>query len=471
MSDPTEEQRDDAPPPSTSAPRLVFGSHTEDAGAIANRALAIASEVMKRDGMPGADVVVRVHRRAAANVRFARNEPTTAGESDEIVTAIEVALGSRHAATSTNQLDDGAVAASAARALAMAKLSPEDSERMPLIGAQSYATVPSAWDDDLATMGPKVRAAIATRAIARGDQAKVQIAGFFEREALERVIASSAGLMARHRETSCAYTVTARTTDGRGSGWSGREAHRVRDVEDDLIASVAIDKALRTVDARSVPPGKYSVILEPQAVFELLAFLVQAMDQRSADEGRSFFANKVGQRLFAEIVSLRSDPADAVTPSAPFDDEGLPLTTHPWISEGRVNKLHVSRYWAKKKSLTPTGTHRTFHLSGGQADSTDELIKGTKRGLYVTRFWYNRMLEPQSIMVTGLTRDGLFLIEDGKITGPVTNFRFNESPITMLKNVDAMTRAATRVVSRGGVWQVPALRTHEFTMASPSAAV
>lgn len=443
---------------------------TEDIAVLATRALGIALGVMQKDGHPDAEVKIDVHRRAAANVRFARNEPTTSGESDEVTVSVWVGLGQRHAATSVNQTDEKSIGRVAARALTMAKLAPEDPEKMPLLGQQTYGPVPSAYDEPLAAMGPKERADVAARAVRRGDEAKVQIAGFFEREIREHVTQNSEGLIARHRETRADYTVTARTPDGTGSGWGGGSAHRSADLEDEVLASAAIDKAVRSAGAKPLPPGRYTVILEPQAVYEMMTFLVGAMNQRSADEGRSFFAGKLGQKLFADFVSLRSDPADSLTPGAPFDAEGLPLSTHPWISEGRVAKLHVSRYWAKKKNLEPTGRHTVHHLSGGQAGSIDELVKETKKGLLVTRFWYNRMLEPQSVMITGLTRDGVFLIEDGKITAPVANFRYNESPVNVLKNVDAMTRATSRVVSHG-VWHVPALRTHEFTMASASAAV
>jgi predicted Zn-dependent protease len=444
---------------------------TEDIGEIAARALEVALGVAKRDGTPSAEVKIDVRRSAAANVRFARNEATTSGESDEVTVSAWVAVGARHAATSVNQTDDKSLAALASRALGMAKLSPEDPEKMPLVGAQVYRPVANGFDDGLAAMGPKERAAIAERAIAHGDEAKVQIAGFFERDAAEVAMKSSAGLAARRRETSASYTVTARTPDGAGSGWGGRGAFRASDLEDETLARTAIDKAVRSAGAKPLPPGKYTVILEPQAAFEILVFLVGQMDQRLADEGRSFFAGKMGQKLFADFVSLKSDPADPLTPGAPFDAEGLALGTMPWIEGGRVDKLAVSRFWAKKKGLEPTGNHGVFHLGGGKAESTDELIRGTKRGLLITRFWYNRMLEPQTVSVTGLTRDGVFLIEDGAIKQPVANFRFNESPVTVLKNVDAMTRATTRVNGWGGVWRVPALRTHEFTMASTSAAV
>lgn len=443
---------------------------TPDISGTAARALGIAEGVVKKDGASGAELKVDVRRRASANVRFARNEMTTSGESDETSVTVTVAIGQRHASSSTNQVDDASLGELAGRALAMAKLAPEDPEKLPLLPPQTYATVPSAHDDALAAMGPKERAAVAERAIALGDKAKVQIAGFFEREMSEHAMHTSAGLVARHRETSAAYTVTGRTPDGTGSGWGGLEGHRLADLDDASLANRAIDKALRSASAKPLPPGKYTVILEPQAVYELLAFMVGQMSQRSADEGRSFFAGKAGKKLFADFVSLRSDPSDPLTPGVPFDGDGLPLRAHPWIVDGRVTKLSVSRTWAKKKNLEPTGQPSVHALTGGKAASVDELVKDTKRGLLITRFWYNRMLEPQSITVTGLTRDGVFLVENGKVTAPVSNFRYNESPITVLKNVEAMTKASTRVIA-GGVWLVPALRTTNFTMASTSAAV
>jgi predicted Zn-dependent protease len=320
-------------------------------------------------------------------------------------------------------------------------------------------------------MPPVERAAVAARAISAADAQKVQIAGFLTRAGRAEVLRSSTGLSASHRETEAAYTVTARTPDATGSGWAGRELHRAADLDDLALSRTAIDKAVRSARPRQIPPGKYTVILEPQAVAEMLAYLMGSMDLRSVDEGRSYFTGKVGAELFASMVSLQSDPTNPETPGATFDHEGMPLRPQTWIDAGRVKELSVSRFWAAKKGASPTGHHHVFRLGGGRAQGIEELVAGTKRGLLVTRFWYTRMLEPQTVMLTGLTRDGLFLVEDGKVTMPVTNFRYNESPITVLKNVDAMTRSTTRTPSGSGVWHVPALRTHEFTMASPSAAV
>jgi predicted Zn-dependent protease len=434
--------------------------------AIADRVLGIAMRVAK-----GADVHVDVRRRANANVRFARNELTTNGAFDETSASIFIAQGKRHASASTNQLDDGSVEKLAERALTMAKLAPEDPERMPLIPPQTYVPVPSAFDETMASMSAEARASIAIRAVEEGDAKSVQIAGFFYRDASELAVRSSAGVSARHAETEAQYTVTARTPDATGSGWAGREAHRLGDLDASALTRTAVDKALRSAKPRPLDPGKYTVILEPACVAEMLTFLVGQMDARSADEGRSFFAGKTGQKPFADAVTLKSDPTDPATPGAPFDGEGFALHPHAWIDAGRVTQLSVSRFWAAKKGIAPTGHHHVFRLAGGTAESIDDLVRGTKRGLLVTRFWYTRMLEPQTLTLTGLTRDGVFLVEDGKITAPVTNFRYNESPAAVLRNVEALTKATVRVPIWGGVWHVPALRAHDFTMASTSAAV
>jgi predicted Zn-dependent protease len=434
---------------------------------LADRALGIAQKVAGKH----ADLRVSVSRHASANVRFARNAITTSGSGDELHVGIWVKLGKRHAAASINQSTDDMVKALAERALTMAKLSPEDPESMPLLPPQKYLPSPPAFDDAVARMDATARAAVASRACALGDKTDTWIAGLLERDSHGHALRTSSGIAAAHRGTTLSYSTTARTKDGTGSGWSGREAWRATELDDRALSQTAIDKARASSSPKPLAPGKYTVVLEPAAVQEMLTFLVGAMDQRSADEGRSFFSGKVGEKLFPESITLKSDPTSAETPHASFDHEGFPLAPQMWIEAGRVKQLEMTRYWAAKQAKQPTGDQNVFHLGGGNAASIDELVKGVKRGLLVTRFWYTRMLEPQTVMLTGLTRDGIFLIEDGKITQPVQNFRYNESPVNVLRNVDAMTRETFRVRSWGGVWKVPALRTNEFTMASVSAAV
>lgn len=434
---------------------------------VAERALAIA-----KGAAPGAEVVVSTRQRRAQNTRFARNELTTQGDYAETEVQVRVTVGRRHASATANQTDDASLRALAERAATMARLAPEDPEHLAALGPQTYPSPAAAWDDATADVPAAARARRASECVALAEADKLHLAGFEQSAATTRALVASTGLLAEHRATDTSFTCTARTTDGAGSGWAGRASHRASDLDVAALARVAADKAKRSAGARALEPGRYTVILEPAAVAEMLAFLVPAMDARPADEGRSFFAGKLGEKLFADLVTLASDPTSPDAPGAPFDHEGVPLEPVRWIDRGKVENLAYTRYWAQKKAKRATGRHGTFHLNGGSAASTDELLAGVERGLLVTRFWYTRMLDPQAVLLTGLTRDGLFLVENGRVTAPVANFRYNESPVTVLRNTDALTRATARVPGvAGGIWRVPALRTRDFTMASPSAAV
>jgi predicted Zn-dependent protease len=345
---------------------------------------------------------------------------------------------------------------------------------MPVLGAQPYVEVPGAWDPATARLGAAERAAAAGEAIRAGAGRGLSMAGFYEHWAREHALASTAGLAARHAETGAELTVTARTPDGTGSGWAGARVERAAELDPSGVVKAAVEKGVRSVRPRRLEPGRYTVVLAPAAVGDLLDFYARAADAREADEGRSFFSRpgggtRLGERLFGEQVGLVSDPADPALPVAPFDAQGLPRARVAWIERGAVTALRTSRYWARRRGTAPTAEPGAFHLLGGQAASLEELVAGVRRGVLITRFWYTRWLDPQSVLVTGLTRDGVFLVEDGELSGPVNNFRFNESPVTMLRNADAMTRAT--VLVPGGGMRVPALRTHEFNLASISEAV
>ena len=437
----------------------------------------------------GADALVSVRSSRDGNTRFAVNEISTSGDVDRVSVTLTVQIGQRSASSTTNQQDDHSIEDLVGRTLRMAKLAPENPEQMPVLGRQNYVAAKNASDPATARLTPEGRARAAAAAITAADSAKVGMAGFVTHGQHSLALGSSEGVSAFHTWTTCGMSCTARTPDGTGSGWAGAGSNRMADLEPQVLAKTAVDKATSSVKPQKLDPGRYTVILEPAAVGSLLAFLTNSLDARRADEGRSFFSKKkAGDKLFPEAITLRSDPTDASLGSSPFDIEGFPLTATRWIDKGVLTGLPYTRYWAKKQGKQPTGRLGGFGgggggggggpggvsvgwvLEGGNA-SRDDLIKGVKRGVLITRFWYLRALDPQTLLATGLTRDGVFMIEDGAITHPVNNFRCNESPVQMLARCDGLGATAIPSGVEGGPHRVPLLRTHEFHLASISEAV
>lgn len=420
----------------------------------------------------GADVELSLRHTQRGQTRFAVNAVTTAAEVETIKLELRVSYGQRSAAVSVSQLDAGTVREAAERGARLAKIAPEQPERMPLLGPQKYQVHPGTVDSALRGAAPALRAEAARAAIARAEASKVVIAGFVEHADTSASIASSAGLSGFFEHTRAGFDCTARTPDGTGSGWAGSHSSRWADLDIANHAATAIDKAVKARAPRKLEPGRYTVVLEPAAVAELLGAMVESLHLRTAEEGRSFFSKpggetRIGETLWPGLITLRSNPADVALPSVPWSGESLPLTAATWIDTGKLERLAVSRYWAKQKNLAPFAYPRTFELAGGDATPA-QLVAGVKRGVLITRFWYLNYLDPNTLLSTGLTRDGTFLIENGEIVGPVNNFRFNESPHTMLRNCDGLANSVIPPVFEA---RVPALRTHEFNLASISEAV
>jgi len=438
-------------------------------------ALDAALAAAKRLAPAGA-AFVRLESRRDANLRFARNEVTSSGDVDESTLSVEITLGQRHASSDTNQLDPASIEAAVNRAIGLAQVAPEDPEVMPPLGPQHYEKAAAGSDAPTASLDAAARAKMAREAMALKPDDGLQMAGFLEHFSSRQLIGTSAGLRAEHQHTGATLSVTARTADGTGSGWASNVSHRIADVDAARVGAVARDKALKSAKPTRLDPGRYTVVLEPAAVAELLGYLLFSMNAREADEGQSFFAkpgggNKIGEQLFGPNITISSPLADPLLPVAPFDGDGLAMSPITWIDKGVVKALAYSRYWAKKQGKTPTGFAGSMLVAGGTS-TMEELIKGVKRGVLITRFWYSQSVDPQTLLTTGLTRDGVFLIEDGALTRPVNNFRWNESPIQVLKNTDALTRETYRAGAEDFVpVRVPALRTHEFNLASVSDAV
>jgi predicted Zn-dependent protease len=425
------------------------------------------------------ETVVAVNGGDRANLRFARNTATTAGASSGYTLAITARLGKKSGIVTTSEFDDTSLQRAVRNAEEIARFSPENPELMPALPPQTYAPA-TAYFDDVVNASPDWRASSVEAAIEISKKRDVVSAGFVETQAAMQAVANSKGLFAYDRFTSADYNLTSRTPDGSGSGWASRSYNELKRLEPGRLASAAIEKAAGSKSPAAIEPGKYTVILEPAAMADLLVFFLFSANARQADEGRSFFSkkgggNRIGEQIVGEKVQIFSDVAHPLAPSVSFDNEGLPIGRNVWVENGVLKDLFYSRFWAEKMSKKPTAGPANLIMEGGTASVAD-LIAGTDRGLLVTRFWYIRPLDPQTILVTGLTRDGLFLIEKGKVTRAVKNMRWNQSPIVAFNNLEAMT-PPERAVSGEGIGGAgftivcPAARIREFTFTSGSDAV
>ena len=377
------------------------------------------------------------------NVRFAANQMSTAGMVTDLSLVVSSSFGSRHAVTTTNDISPEGIERAVRQSEAIAKLAPEDPESMPRLGQQNIAPLPAAWDEATVNLDAESCAKAALTALGpartKGD---LHAAGFLQVDANISAMGNSAGLFLYHRGTKSNYTLTVRTADGTGSGWAGAEEPQFRSIDFAAIGARAIEKAELSRNPVAIEPGRYTVILEPQAVGDLVSLVAFYADARSSDEGRSPFVkagggNKIGEKIVDARVSLYSDPYDPKILANPFDGEGFPLTRRNWIDKGVLTELQYGRFWAKKQSKQPTGGANNIVLTGGNT-SREQMIAGTQRGILVSRLWYLREVDPRTLLYTGLTRDGTFLIENGKITKAIKNMRFNESPLFMLNNLEAL---------------------------------
>jgi predicted Zn-dependent protease len=249
---------------------------------------------------------------------------------------------------------------------------------------------------------------------------------------------------------------------------------RIEEINGEEIARIAVRKCLQWSKPKRLEPGKYTVILEPTAVGDLIGVMGYNFNARRAEEGRSFLSRKgggtlAGEKLFPETITLRTDPFNRLYPGSPWDYSGLPCAPTTWIGKGVVRNLWYDRYWAGKTGREATPYPSDLVLEGGDKSLAD-LVAEVERGLLVTRFWYIRVVNPQTAQLTGLTRDGLFLVENGKVTTPVVNFRFNESPVRLLQNTVALGKPVRTLGGEVGMI-APPLVAHDFPFTSISDAV
>ncbi len=439
----------------------------EQAKALLTKALSYSKAEQCEINLSGSD---------SGNIRYARNSVSTSGGISTNSMVVSSAFGKKLGIATINELDDASLQKVVRRSEELAQLAPENPEFMPFLGPQQYGPESPTFSESTAAMGAKERADAVQESLTTAKENKLTAAGFLSNSLGFSAMMNSKGLFAYTKATDVAFNVTLRTEDGKGSGYATKGYNDFKKLNTKADTAIAAKKALASVTAKAIEPGKYTVILEPTAVAVMLENLFFDMDARQADEGRSSMSKpggktKVGEQLLDERVNIYSDPWHPELPTSTWSGDGRPQEKINWIEKGVVKNLYTSRYWAQKTGIKSIPAPDGGIMQGG-TKTLEELIKGTEKGILVTRLWYIRSVDPQTLLLTGLTRDGTFYIENGEIKFPVKNFRFNESPIIMLNNLEEMGKSERTVSAESNTsYLLPPLKIKEFTFTSLSDAV
>ncbi|HEX5708553.1 MAG TPA: metallopeptidase TldD-related protein [Pyrinomonadaceae bacterium] len=423
------------------------------------------------------DASVGTSSEQLSHLRFADNGFLTSGLRENRAASVTVWIEGKRGSASTNDTDDASLRAAVEQAESIARIAPVDREYLPTLGRQTYKPV-NAYVEATANISHAARAKQIADILAESERAKVVSAGFHQSRAVAFGFATKNGNFGFERTSVVGLSVTARTPDGTSSGYFARNHFDVARLDTARIAREAIRKAVEGRDARALEPGVYSVILEPQAVADLVGLLAFGFDARGAEEGRNAYSapggkTKIGEKLFDERLSVYSDPWNQELPGSQSAQAGLPAQRIYLVKNGVLETLVFSRFWAKQKTKEPTPGPVNFIVESSAPVATmEEMIRATERGLIVSRFWYIRQTDPRTASWTGLTRDGVWYVEGGKIRHAVKNFRFNQSVIGMLApgNVE-MIGASERVGGSDNAALLPALKLKQFNFTSQSEAV
>ncbi len=424
---------------------------------------------------------VRISSGTSGLTRIANNDISQTIDKDRTDLSVRVLLGPagsprKAGAASTNRIDDAGLDDLIGRAMQAAELQQDDPRLIDPPGPQSY-TATDLFDAATADCPPARRAEALADVLARCRREALTCGGAFATGGRTFAIANSAGLFACDRRSNASLSLTV-SRDGGASGWDEQLAGRVDGIDPSAVADRACEIASRADRPKPFPPGPATVVLPPAAVRDLLAFLTSGgLLTKPILEGRSFFSGKLGRRVFGENVTITDDAFDPQAAGMAFDGEGLPRQRVPIIDRGVFAGMVHGRETARLADARPTGHGLTppsaegavpanLVVAPGQA-SLEELIASVERGLLMTHFHYTNMLRPADLTITGMTRDGLFLIENGRVGPAVNNMRFTESLVRALSNVRTVGRDAARVSGWGvGYFVTPPLLIDGFNFSS-----
>lgn len=405
--------------------------------------------------------------------RFTRNAVHQNVADSDISVRIRAIVGKRTGVATTNVLDDASLKSAVQRAIQIAKLSPEDPELPELPAGGTAATPEGAYVDQTAHATPEQRAAMADAIFKTAEASDYWCAGFVTTTAMGTTVVNSSGAQVSFDGTEAGVNVKMNAPDS--TGFAEGYDTDVNRVDAQAVGETSARKARDSAKPQSVDPGPWTVILEPAAFGELLIYLGDHFSAQSFDEGSSFLSDGLGKSYFGDNVTISDDYAHPLNPGMPFDYEGQPTQRLALIEAGVARDIVTDSYWANKLGRANTGHALPApNASGPQAmhlvvapgrKPVNELIAETKRGLLITRFWYIRTVDQKKAIVTGMTRDGTFLIENGEITGGVRNMRFNQSIIEALRNCE-FSNALHRTGGYAYSLVAPAAKIEGFTFTS-----
>ena len=432
--------------------------------ALAERVLALstADQTEVTIGSESADLTRFTHEEIHQNVARA-----------DTGVSVRAILGLRTGTAATNVLDDESLRATVERAIAIAQLAPEDPELAPLPSGGPTKAPAGAYVKATADASPQLRAGMADAIFKVAEDNKFWCAGYARTQSAGFTIANSNGARASFDGTDSGINVKMNAADSTGYGQAYSPDAGTLNARS--VAETAAGKAKNSAKPQGVEPGAWTVIMEPAAFGEFFTYLAQHFSAQAVDEGSSFLSDGLDKQYFGEHLSVRDDYADPLAPSMPFDFEGQPKKRLTLIEAGVAKTFVTDSYWAKKLNRENTGHALPApNAYGPQAidlvvapgtKSVEQLISETKRGLLISRFWYIRTVDQKKAIVTGMTRDGTFLIENGKVAGGVRNMRFNQSIIAALGKCE-FSNAPQRT---GDYWfsvVVPAAKIEGFTFSS-----
>jgi len=447
------------------------------------RVSAFASELLpERELRRIADTVLRLAKSTAAEetevhvdevanalTRFANNAIHQNVAEHGLTVSIRTVTDGRTARATTNRFDEDSLRSTVEASLSLAHSQPKIPNLLPIPGKQRYRRV-NRFIKHTAALSAEDRARAVRRACDSAVKKGQVAAGIFSNGQSQSVLANSRGLFAAYRETHSEFSVTMQ--EGSAASWAKANSADVRAFDPQKLAARAGEKAHLAVNARELAPGRYTVILEPAAVLDLVGFLFYDFSATALADKRSCLNERMGKRLFGQNISITDDVYHPLQQGALFDGEGVPRQRVMLVDRGIPKNLVYSRAAAKAAHKQPTG--HGFALPneygeapmnlvfGGGDSSVEKMVASTERGLLVTRLWYIREVDPYEKVMTGMTRDGLFLVENGHVTGGVRNFRFNQSLIEMLKNVELLGPAVRATGEEAFEMVVPAMKVRNF---------